>query len=236
MIRVARASEPPDFDAKVRRPGLIAVAEMAGKAPPWPRAAGRPFARRTRKVAQPDGSTRELPCSREDEVPAEELPSYWTEALPWMMAAYREICAYSCFRIHRVTGGRSVDHMAPKSRAWNKAYEWSNYRLASSRMNARKGDFSAVLDPFEIEDHWFVLELVGFQVKPARGLPDALKGRIRATVERLKLNDHECLTGRARDAERYWAREVTLRVLRDDSPFVARELNRQGRLNVGDVW
>jgi hypothetical protein len=41
---------------------------------------------------------------------------------------------------------------------------------------------------------------------------------------------------RARDAERYWAREVTLRVLRDDSPFVARELNRQGRLNVGDFW
>ena len=33
-----------------------------------------------------------------------------------------------------------------------------------------------------------------------------------------------------------WARELSLRVLRDDSPFVAHELHRQGRLDAGDVW
>jgi hypothetical protein len=235
VIRVEEAPEPTEFDEAVRRPGLIAVAEMAGLAPPFVRGDGNPFKRRTHKVTQSDGVTVELPCQREDEVPPGELPTYWTAALPAMMRAYRGICAYSCFRIHRVTGAASVDHMAPKSRAWDKVYEWRNYRLACSRMNARKGDFDAVLDPFAIEDHWFELELVGFQVKPARLLAEPLRHQIRDTVRRLRLNDWDCWKGRERDAERYWCREVSLQVLLEDSPFVARELRRQGRLNAGDV-
>ena len=205
MIRVEEAPEPADFDAVVRRPGLIAVAEMAGKAPPFARATGNPCKRRTHKVTQPDGSTAEVLWQREDEVPAGELPTDWTEALPTM------------------------------KRAWDKAYEWRNYRLASSKMNARKGDFGAVLDPFDIKDHWFELKLTGFQVKPARGLPDALRDQIWDTVKRLRLNDRDCWKGRERDAERYWRGEVSLRVLREDSPFVARELHRQGRRLAGDI-
>jgi hypothetical protein len=82
------------------------------------------------------------------------------------MAAYHQICAYSCFRIHPVTGAQSADHFAPKSQSWRKVYQWSNYRLCSGRLNARKNDYGDVLDPFEIQPGWFQLELLGFQVIP----------------------------------------------------------------------
>ena len=159
---------------------------------------------------------------------------YWTRALDHLMKAYSEICAYSCFRIHPVTGARSADHFAPKSRDWQHVYEWLNYRLCCARLNARKNDFEDVLDPFVIETGWFRLELVGFQVVPSPEVQPPLRREIQATVERLGLDEFR--RERAKDAEQYWAHDVSLRFLRVESPFVAEELRRQGRLNAGDVW
>ena len=82
--------------------------------------------------------------------------------------------------------------MVPKSTAWNQAYEWDNYRLACSLMNSRKGDAASVLDPFDVEDGWFVLELVAFQVLPAHGLADPTAAAVEDTIDRLRLNDEEC--------------------------------------------
>ena len=69
MIRVRPAEEPADFDAKVRQPGLRAVAELVGETPP--RARGRRHA----QVAE----------SR-DEIPAAAFPPYWREALGDLLA------------------------------------------------------------------------------------------------------------------------------------------------------
>jgi hypothetical protein len=216
MIRVTPAPEPATFDKTVRQPGLRAIAEMVGEAPAPPRKRGH------KKIAD----------SRE-EIPPKSFPPYWTEALDDLMAAYNEICAYSCFRIHPVTGGRSVDHMAPKSRTWDQVYEWRNYRLACSRLNARKRDFSDILDPFLIEDGWFELELVGYQVKPAKNLDKGARARVQSTIKRLGLNDYRFRTSRRRDAEKYLA-GVPFHILMEESPFVARELKRQGRVRPED--
>jgi hypothetical protein len=219
MIPVAKAPAPRGFDRQVRQPGLRAIAELVGKAPPYKRAAGKPF----KKIA-----------SRERDIPAARFPPYWTEALDDLMAAYHEICAYSCFRIHPVTGARSADHFAPKSRIWRHVYQWSNYRLCCSRMNARKHDFGGVLDPFTIETNWFQLELLGFQILPDPGLPKAARSAIQNTIDHLGLNDFR--RDREKDAERYWNHGYSLQVLKEESPFVAYELDRQHRLNPGDVW
>lgn len=64
-------------------------------------------------------------------------------------------------------------------------------------MNARKRDFEDVLDPFEIEDGWFVLDLSMLQIKPAEHLDAAMRARVEATIERLGLNDQECIDARA---------------------------------------
>jgi hypothetical protein len=219
VIPVAKAPKPKAFDEKVRQPGLIAIAEMVGKAPPYKRTAGKPF----QKIA-----------NRERDIPADAYPPYWTEVLDDLMDAYHQICAYSCFRIHPVTGGRSTDHFVAKSLNWRKAYLWSNYRLCSSRLNARKNACAHVLDPFAIQGGWFQLELLGFQVIPNPILPKATRGAIQDTVDRLGLNDFK--EDRAEDADDYWKRGLPLELLKRESPFVAAELHRQGRLNPGDVW
>ena len=216
MIRVTPASEPSTFNDRVRVPGLRAIAEMIGEIPL--RAAGRRF----KKVA-----------GRREDIPSSSFPAYWTDALDDLMRAYRQICSYSCFRIHPVTGGVSADHFAAKSRKWDKVYEWSNYRLACTRLNARKKDFGDVLDPFKIGKDWFQLELVGFQVIPNPKLNKATRDQVQQTIDRLRLDDFR--RSRERDAENYWAGEISLNVLTEESPFVAQELRRQGRLNPGDV-
>jgi hypothetical protein len=190
---------------------------MVGEEPVPPRKKGHNF----QKIAD----------SR-DKIRPDRFPTYWTEALDDLMTAYSHICAYSCFRIHPVTGSRSVDHMAAKSRAWDQVYEWSNYRLACSRLNARKREFGDVLDPFLVEDDWFELELVGFQVKPAKHLADETRAQVQATIDRLGLDDFR--THRERDAENYWA-GIPFKVLMEESPFVARELRRQGRVRPEDL-
>ncbi len=64
-----------------------------------------------------------------------------------LYSLYNGICAYACVLIPPVTGGRSVEHFAPKMKHPDYAYEWKNYRLVCSLMNSRKRDFEDVLDP-----------------------------------------------------------------------------------------
>lgn len=211
MIRVEQAPEPAGFDRKVRQPGLRAIAEMAGT-PELPKRRGRP---------------RAVIAASPDEIPADKFPTFWTEALPELLERYGRVCAYMSFYIERVTGAASVDHMLPKSVDWREIYEWRNYRLACSLMNSRKNVYRDVLDPFEIDDGWFRLELVGYQVIPDPNLPADVHEKVRATIERLKLNDYECLKLREEYAEEFYRGDISQDRLRRRAPFLAREIERQ---------
>lgn len=220
MIPVTPADEPDGFDADVRQPGLRAIAELVGEKPP--RRGGRRF----KKVAD----------SRE-EIPADAYPAYWRESIDDLLLSYQRLCAYLCLYIPRGTGAPSVDHMVAKSTRWDRVYEWDNYRLACSLMNSRKGAVPDVLDPFEVRDGWFALELTGFQVVPGPGVEgdDTLTGKVESTIEELGLRDQECCDARAEYAEDYWAAHVDIDYLERHAPFVAAELRRQGRLLEGDA-
>lgn len=155
------------------------------------------------------------------------LPPYWRDQmLVALHTAYGGICAYLCTYIPRGTGARSTDHYVAKSRDRSLAYEWLNYRLACSLMNSRKAAFDDILDPFEIEDGWFVLELSGLQVLPNPDLSADLRRKVQATIDQLDLNDTECLAARAEWYDDYLDHR-RLDVLKRRSPFVASELQRQ---------
>lgn len=158
----------------------------------------------------------------------EELPDYWRDFLPQLLEAYGRICSYACIYIMPVTGSKSVDHLAPKSKNRNLAYEWSNYRLACSLMNSRKSDFEDVLDPFEIEDDWFELDPIFWQVHPMTTLSPATRQAVEATIVRLKLNDDDCLRVRGEHYDDYITGAITFNHLKKMNPFVAREVERQG--------
>jgi len=219
MIRVLPAPEPPTFDRKVRQPGLDAIAELVGEKPAMP----RPGPRR-RKIAE-----------QREAIPGAAFPPFWTAALKDLLGGYQRICAYTCLYIHPATGAASADHIIPKSAAWDRVYEWTNYRLACSLMNSRKGVASVVLDPFDVEDHWFGLEFVGYQVIAREGLPAQILRHVDETIYRLRLNDEECRRAREEYAECYLGPEgLSLSYLEKHAPFISRELRRQGRLHAGD--
>ena len=151
------------------------------------------------------------------------------------MESYQRICAFVCIYIERVVGQPTVDHMLPKSLAWDQVYEWSNYRLVSSLMNSRKGDAADVIDPFEVEEGWFELDLVSFRVVAGADADEIIRERVQATIDRLRLNDYDCRTLRTEYAESYLVGEIRLGYLERRAPFVASELRRQGRLLSGDA-
>lgn len=226
MIHVNLAPEPPDFDREVRQRGLAAIAELVGEIPKTKRPG------RKRKQAVVDG----VAVTRREDLSARFFPAFWQdEWLQALLAAYQRICAYLCIYIEPVAGAASVDHMIPKSIAWDRVYEWDNYRLACAIMNARKNDARDVLDPFEVENGWFQLDLAGFQVVPSPDLEVALTNKVEDTITRLDLNDRDCRELRSQYAADYWEDLIKLPYLERRAPFVAMELRRQGRLRPGDV-
>lgn len=218
MIRVEPAREPPSFHENVRLRGLDAIAELCGEAA----SRARPGPRRARIA-----DTREA-------IPADAYPPFWRDALDDMLAGYHRICAYSCLYIEHVTGGATVDHMLPRSTHWRHVYEWNNYRLACALMNSRKADAADVLDPFEVEEGWFAMELDDCQVIPGAGLDRAVAARVEAAISRLRLNDEDCSRARREYVDAYLDGDISLRRLTQRAPFIARELRRQGRLREGD--
>ena len=207
MIPVVPASEPHTFEEAVRQPGLRALEKLAERH---------------------YGGVKEA-------IPSNKFPAYWRHSLKDLLKGYHRICSCLCLYIPPGTGARSVGHMIAKSQRWEFVYEWCNYRLACSLMNARKGAVGFVLDPFDVEDGWFVLELVDFQVLPGDDLSDAVTHKVQATIRHLRLNDDECRSAREEYAEDYRYGKITFDYLSRHAPFVANELHRQGRLRASDT-
>jgi hypothetical protein len=209
VIRVELQPEPPDFDEKVRRPGLRALAELRGQ----------PAERRR-------GPKRKV----KDIIKSEDLPPLWTKSLDDLHRAYRGICAYLCVHIPHAVGSRTTDHFSPKSPrisdAPEDAYEWRNYRLACGLMNSRKGTKS-VIDPFMIDGRWFELDLSTLGIKPNSELPEGLRKRVQATIDDLGLDDDECRKAREHWYQPYIEGRIAFSFLREMCPFLAEEVVRQ---------
>lgn len=157
--------------------------------------------------------------------------SYWTEVGMELHGAYGGICAYSCHWIALDTGWRQVEHFLPKSIFPSLGYEWSNYRLVCGVLNGRKGS-QQVLDPFKIQNGWFILDFPSLLVKPNLDLEPNLVEEIRRTTEALKLNDEgTCVKSRSKYVENYCRGFTDFEYLRQDAPFIAFELSRQGLVN-----
>jgi 5-methylcytosine-specific restriction endonuclease McrA len=220
VIPVTPAPEPSVFDTEVRQPGQDAIAELTGSAP----------TRRRR------GSKRKKIADRPEDIPAHAYPPLWRKVLPVMLCAYGRRCAYLALHIEPATGNATVDHIIPKSKAWDLVYEWSNYRLAAGLINSKKREVENVLDPFEIGSDWFALEFVAFQVKPGPGAVGNIADRVDETISKLGLNRDECCKARQAYFDDYLDEEqpIPFSYLARRAPFVASEMGRQGLLREGD--
>ncbi len=157
---------------------------------------------------------------------AKKLDSYWREIIPDLWRAYSGVCAYSCHWFPPL-GGESVDHFIPKSEKPHLAYEWSNYRLATQKLNNRKGAATDIVDPFTINGDWFLLVFPAMLVKPNSSLADTAKRKVQNTINILKLNDEAIVNLRLSYVLEYCDGDITLKGLQKKAPFIARELIRQ---------
>ena len=228
MIPVVQAQEPPEFDAKVRQRGLSAIDEMVGRQPRLTRTGPK-----RQQLVKDDGQ----PVIQEQDIPAGAFPPYWRDTLSEMLVAYERRCAYLAMYIHHATGNPSVDHVLPKSYAWNQVYEWANYRLCAQIINSKKGALLTLVDPFAVGPNWFVLNLNTLRVERGPTAPQAEWSRIDATLP--VLNHRLCVSEREEYVSCYrlgpGAGGIDLAHLERRAPFIAAELRRQGHLVRGDI-
>ena len=154
-----------------------------------------------------------------------ERHSYWRACLQQLHSAYSQVCAYSSIWIPT---GYTVDHFRPKGRYPNLAYEWSNYRLALDLVNNNKGNSEAVLDPFVVQNGWFILDKASLWVQPEPTLSAAILTRVQSTINVLKLNHARLVNIRFQILRGYIDGKQRLDSIEEKYPFIAAEIRRQG--------
>lgn len=151
--------------------------------------------------------------------------NYWSRAARHLHAAYSGICAYTAMYLPQQG---SVDHFHPKTTHPYLAYEWSNFRLASGRVNNSKGNTTGILDPFSIEDGWFVMVIPACLLKPNPELEGDLRGQINMTINSLRLNQDDTFVQERCNILMDYARgDVSMGFLERRYPFLAKEVKRQ---------
>lgn len=152
--------------------------------------------------------------------------NYWNKARKHLHRSYSGLCAYTSLYLE---DSDSVDHFLPKTKYPHLAYEWDNYRLARQKVNFNKGSSEQVLDPFTIQNGWFVMDCPSCLITPGPGLDSDTKTQVENTIGVLKLNADDGLVQERCDWLVSLAKdEITLDFLRRRYPFLASEITRQG--------
>ncbi len=170
-------------------------------------------------------------------VKGSKLKQYWREIIPDLYDAYGGICAYTCHKVEFDTGAKTVEHFKPKEKYPQDAYRWDNYRFVCSTLNGRKGNHEDVLDPFTLQDGWFIMHFPSLQLRPGQHLSGSENSSVWKTINRLKLNDYTCVRGRRDRLVPYLLGKYPFSFLEEIAPFLARELRRQKFDNVDlPIW
>ncbi|HEU4536430.1 MAG TPA: hypothetical protein VFS00_20035, partial [Polyangiaceae bacterium] len=109
------------------------------------------------------------------------------------------------------------------------AYEWSNYRFASPLMNQIKKD-AAVLDPHEVGEDWFEIDLPSLELKVTDNVPPEKRALAVETLRRLRLDHGEAVI-RYRQAwyEMHERGELKLEGLYKVAPLIAKAVEKRNR-------
>jgi hypothetical protein len=92
---------------------------------------------------------------------------------------------------------------------------------------------TTILDPFEVRDSWFQLELGRFQEIWSGPQRRSSKAMVNDTLELPNMRD--CRILRESYATEYWDSLINMDYLTRRMPFVANRLRRQGRLRTRDI-
>jgi hypothetical protein len=153
---------------------------------------------------------------------------FWSQFKPLLAEVFHNRCGYAA--MYEPIG--TIDHYLSCKNHPELAYEWDNYRFASSWINSSKQDVDdQVLDPFLVEDGWFEILLPSLQLVMTDAIPDTELERATFTLERLHLRDSETII-RQRQSwyEMYQQGKLPLDGLEQVAPLIARAIRKQGKL------
>ncbi len=155
---------------------------------------------------------------------------YWGIFRGELAAAFKERCAYGALRI----GQGTVDHHVSCHEDNKLAYEWSNYRYVDGWMNSSKNKkpSSCFLDPFEVEDGWFEIELPSLQMTTTTKIPAKFRERAEYTLNELPLkNDERIIRQRRAWLKEYEEGNITIQGLYKFAPLIAKALENSDQSN-----
>lgn len=155
------------------------------------------------------------------------FPGYWTKFEAELEAGFQARCGWWAMRIDSGT----VDHFFSKAKPANRSliYEWRNYRHAAGTVNSsKKNHDDAVLDPFEIKEGWFEVDLPSMQLKCTSRIPPNLRAKAEFTLKKLHLaKGAKVRRNRKRWYDDYKNDKITIDGLEDIAPLVAAAVKKQ---------
>jgi hypothetical protein len=164
---------------------------------------------------------------------------FWSPFRPDLRRGFGGRCGYYAMY---VPDGQ-VDHFVSwdtcKDDKPHLAYEWSNFRFLDGALNSSKRTLDGLLlDPFEVQDDWFELELPTLLLRPIR-VPSDRMAAARLTLERLELDQGlRVLELRWEWYDKHRRGLLSLGGLHEVAPLVARAVERwhaEGRGTLPDI-
>jgi hypothetical protein len=159
-----------------------------------------------------------------------EYKAYWSDwaACKGKLAEASQCrCAYIGMKILPPQDG-TIDHYLSKKNYPELTYEWSNYRYCTGRVNRNKSNYDKrILDPFEVQDDWFEIQLPSLQLLLTDKVPLELREKAEFTLRQLQLQDQQWIIDQRADYyDGYKAGEITLARIERDAPLVARAIRK----------
>ncbi len=153
------------------------------------------------------------------------IPDYWSAFKPHLADGFHNLCGYSI--MYEPVG--TVDHYLSRKNYRHLAYQWSNYRFVSGWINSSKQEIDdAVLDPFEVEDNWFEIQLPSLELRLTDAVPTHIREKAEFTLRRLHLRDDErVIRQRQQWYQLYLDGDITLSGLAKKAPLIARAIRKQ---------
>jgi hypothetical protein len=150
----------------------------------------------------------------------------WTAYTRQLSEGFSNLCGYAA--MFDPTGG-TVDHFLSFKNHPHLAYEWTNYRFASDVLNKSKQNADdLVLDPHEVGEDWFEIELPSLQMRVTSAVPPTQREKAAFTLKRLKLRDGErVIRWRQSWYELYLNGQLNLEGLYRVAPLIARAIEKQ---------
>ena len=166
-------------------------------------------------VGHPDGDPHDNPL--------------WSTYNNDLREAFQRRCGFLGHWIHRGT----VDHWASVKKNRALAYEWTNYRYVAGEINSAKKPAwdGKLLDPFEVNDDWFEIQLPSMQLVFVGEVPNDVRARIDFTLDKLHLRDgEEVVRLRHEWVKLYEQKKLSLAGLQDMAPLIARAIAKRDGL------